>query len=860
MNRPHCRLCVAIALLAMLPLGLGALHGQESLFGDSSPAPGNRPAVVTVSAQFTSTGGDQGLLYVTAKIAEGWHIYSVTQPKGGPLATKIVMPPGKANEWGLRGRFKPWPKPHISTESAWKDLPIESHEQEVTWVAPLVFQPGVDPKSFAVDGKLTVMACNDQGCLPPKSIPFTAKLGEGPKLPPEGAKAVQPDPPSPAAPAKQPAKKTSASAGSFRRGNSHTTIRGQLEPARAAAGHPVKLSLTAEPDLNYHVYALEGSDNPAANLVYKPTLIRVAAPAGWQVAAPVADREPIEKKLEVADRPIQRYYEEPATWTVELTPPADAKPGTYPIEGVIGYQSCSDQSCDPPLAARFEATVAVGEGGESTSELAFSPAKYRDADTSEPAVGKGTVEEKGAPGSDVAVAPVVSPSEPAASSPIEVQGDAELAQMRLAAALALGFLGGALLNLMPCVLPVIGLKVLSFVEQSGHSRSRIFALNAWYSLGLISVFMVLATLAAFAGLGWGQLFAYSSFKIGMTAIVFAMALSFLGVWEIPIPGFVGGSAANELAAREGAAGAFAKGAITTVLATPCTGPFLTSALVWATTQPPLLVYLVFLSVGLGMASPYLLIGAFPRLIRWLPKPGGWMETFKQAMGFVLLATVVYLLTLLSPPTLVPTVALLFGLWAACWWIGRHQWSTSGSRWIPWTAGVAFAAAVAWFSFGWLEGVTRHRFDQYVDRVAGRQSTQTDGNHLAWQPFSKKYLDDLAQQGKTVMIDFTAPWCATCQVLESTVLNTQPVRDVIKRNNVVTLQAQWDQAYPEYEETDALLSQLNSTQIPVVAIFPAGRPNQPIVLRGPYPRQKYVDALNEAGPSKSTDATATAMNR
>ena len=192
----------------------------------------------------------------------------------------------------------------------------------------------------------------------------------------------------------------------------------------------------------------------------------------------------------------------------------------------------------------------------------------------------------------------------------------------MALVMAMGFLGGLILNLMPCVLPVIGLKILSFLEQSGHSRRHALVLNVWYSLGLLAVFLVLATLAVTLGLGWGQLFSYNGFNITLVAVVFAMGLSFLGVWEIPIPGFVGRGKAVELAEKEGFAGAFVKGAITTILATPCTAPFLAPALTWAASQPPPETYAVFTAVGLGMASPYLVIGAFPGLLSFLPKPGG----------------------------------------------------------------------------------------------------------------------------------------------------------------------------------------------------------------------------------------------
>ena len=260
----------------------------------------------------------------------------------------------------------------------------------------------------------------------------------------------------------------------------------------------------------------------------------------------------------------------------------------------------------------------------------------------------------------------------------------EAIDLGIMGAIFAGFLGGLIFNIMPCVLPVIGLKILSFVQQSGHNRRKAFMLNVWYSLGLLAVFFVLASLAVGPQhLGWGELFGKAWFTITLTAVVFVMALSFMGVWEVPLPTFLGSGKAGELAAQEGAVGAFFKGVLTTFLATPCGAPIFAPVLVWAAAQPPWLTYAVFLSAGLGMASPYLLVGAFPELLRFLPKPGAWMETFKTFMGFVLMGTVVYLLYVLKAEHVVPTVGLLFGLSFLCWWIGRiAPWRISWPSFAP----------------------------------------------------------------------------------------------------------------------------------------------------------------------------------
>jgi len=222
-------------------------------------------------------------------------------------------------------------------------------------------------------------------------------------------------------------------------------------------------------------------------------------------------------------------------------------------------------------------------------------------------------------------------------------------------------------------------------------------------------------------------------------------------------------------------GAFFKGMLTTVLATPCSGPMLTPALTWAVSQPPIITYTGFFCVGLGMASPYLLIGAFPKLVSFLPKPGAWMDTFKNIMGFVLMGTVIFLLTFIDIPYVVPTVAFLIGLWAAFWWIGRVSIvATLDKKCAAWLAGIAFAAFIGLGMFGGpfypfsklnLRSIMQSRFDRAIDRALatrlGPESTivtaKESDNELPWQPYSKALLEQLTSAKKTVFIDFTADW-------------------------------------------------------------------------------------------------------
>ena len=483
----------------------------------------------------------------------------------------------------------------------------------------------------------------------------------------------------------------------------------------------------------------------------------------------------------------------------------------------------------------------------------------------------------------------------AQQSPIKVQTEAAAETMTaktFGVLLALAFVAGLILNLMPCVLPVIGLKVLSFVQQAGQDRRQVFMLNVWYGVGIISVFMVLATLAVVAHLGWGAQFSNPSTTIVLACVVFVFALSFLGVWEIPIPGFVGSSAAHDLTEREGPMGAVLKGVLTTVLATPCVGPFLGPTIAEAIKHPWYITYPVFAFVGLGMSSPYLIVGANPSLLRFVPKPGQWMETFKQLMGFILLGTVVWLMTTIEWPRMVPTFAMMISLWAACWWIGRTPLTeTLDKRLGAWVGAAVFAAAMAYFSFHYLEGYMRKNYLLALDseflkreeRLASEGGTSgtagerlwqlfeaersdklrhikdTGSSELPWQAFTRTRLKMLQARGFTVFVDFSAPWCATCKVNEGQVLNTAGTQKVVDELNIVTLAANVDD-----EDAAAVLHELaGQTQgVPYYVVYPAGKPEAPIrfgvnVL---ITQDEVAKSLREAGPSKGNANANTAALR
>ena len=426
--------------------------------------------------------------------------------------------------------------------------------------------------------------------------------------------------------------------------------------------------------------------------------------------------------------------------------------------------------------------------------------------------------------------------------------------------------GGLILNVMPCVLPVLSIKVLSFVQQAGEDPRRILHLNLAFSAGLILVFEVLATLAVLLELGWGGLFGNVVFDVVMAALVFAFGLSLFGVYEIPIPGFVAKAGVSGAVEKEGLAGAFLKGVFATLLATPCSGPFLGATFAWSVRQPVLVTYVVWGTIGLGMALPYLILGLKPGWMSFLPKPGAWMETFKQAMGFLLMGTAVYFLYVLPDVYAVWTAAFLLFVGLACWMYGRFNTPSVsfGRGMVINVLAVGLIVLGAWLNFGKLLPIAETRAQLVVDARAqalaeervsqagtlpGASSSEHRGSELPWQPFSLAKLEKETAAGRTVLVDFTADWCPNCKANEALALNTSGTKALVEEFGVVCLLADYTRRPPEITR---MLKKLDSISIPLTAIFPARRPNAPIVLRDTYLEGTLHEKLRQAGPSRGFD--------
>ncbi|MCC7084002.1 MAG: thioredoxin family protein [Pirellulales bacterium] len=851
--------------LAICLTGMNTAYGQVdfSNLAIESPESLNPDDVLKVSAYMTApAAGRPAMLSVTADIAVGWHTYSITQAKGGPVPSRITLV--KTEGIKLLGEFKASEAPTVHVyQDIWPNVKVEEHEGKVSWTAPIESDAGVELSKLEITGSLYAQVCA-KSCLPPANYKFVAKL-----------KSIPLDA------TRQQVETIPAAAATYRHQSARVALGGMLAANAVRPGDATTITITAVPDEQWHLYEYA---KQASSQGSKPTLIVFTKVPGVSFGTPRVSAPPVVDPSSTALGASLKYHEQPVSWEVPVAVASDASIGNREIHGFVGYETCKggdNAMCLPPRAAKFSTTLKIASevGSTKAEALSFSDAKYGEAaalaekQSSPPMQGHPSIPP--AIPRNTQAAPPDGFDESAIAK--NVKSDASFGAIVFGA-----FFGGMLLNLMPCVFPVIGLKILSFVEQSHHNRARLLALNGWYTLGVLIVFLAVATVAVLLRSWIGMDFKYGSqngvpaVAIGIAALMFIMALSLLGVWEIPIPGFLGSGKAAELTSHEGASGAIAKGAITTLLGASCSGPLVAAPFGFALDRatPVWAVYGTFFLIGLGMSTPYLMLGANPGLLRFLPRPGAWMDTFKQICGFFLLGAMIWVLTWLKFYYVTPTVAFLVGLWAACWWIGRVPLTVSTAKRLSawgWSIAIAILAGVA--SFNWFLPSSEERFTQTIDIEFGRRYQETarlrvadvaiksaadvDGSKLPWRPFSRELLVELTREGKTVMVDFTADWCANCKVLESVVLNTADVKAVVMRNNVVPLVADYTDLPQELTD---MLTLLKAGAVPVLAIFPASNPNDPIVFRGGYTQQILIDALEKAGPSRNMTETRTASAR
>jgi thiol:disulfide interchange protein DsbD len=394
-------------------------------------------------------------------------------------------------------------------------------------------------------------------------------------------------------------------------------------------------------------------------------------------------------------------------------------------------------------------------------------------------------------------------------------------------AIGLAFLGGIILNLMPCVFPVLFLKGLALLQSSGQERKHLRSHGLVYTLGILVSFwaivgVLLALRAGGSQAGWGFQLQSPVFLTLLAAGIFFFALSLAGLFDI---GLSLTSVGGDLAQKQGFTGSFFTGVLATVVATPCTAPLMGAAIGFALAQPATITFAVFTALGLGLAAPYLLLSFQPAWTRILPRPGAWMETFKQLTAVIFFATVIWLVYVYgslfaggaSGGQGIYRVALLLGcflmLAVAGWVLGKWP-----ARWTSTIAAILVAAI----------GLAIPLY-------------QPKDTTLVWAPYSQQALDQARAAGHPVFIDFTAAWCLSCQVNERLVLKSSDVQHQFSKNDVTLLRADWTQYDPEITKQ---LASVKRSGVPTYVIYPAAVNSSPDVLPELLTKDIVLTALDK----------------
>jgi len=731
----------------------------------------------------TAQARDRDRVEISWKIAPGYYLYrhrTTVKAEAGFDAEALQLPAGKKHHDDFFGE-------------------VETYRERLTGVLPGKAADGTDTVTLEV----RYQGCADAGvCYPPQKRTLQVKLPAGGSGTASAAPAATS---SAASPFNNPLAGNSGSG--LRLPGTSTTQALPLPSERAFGfdaivgdGNTVLLRFTPAP--GYYLYrdrtslALEGAPGIRAD---KPT---------WPAAKSHRDE----------------HFGDVAVYFDQIDVPLPLRrsaAGATDATLVITFQGCqTDGICYPPMTRRVKLALPAGRVNAAADEVAqktevIAPLPNRD---------------KRAQGrSDAGSQPMlIRPNEPAltvpgdtAATPDASADNAQRTPPPAAPAAAPGSLlvlllfavaGGLILNLMPCVLPILSLKVLG-VAQSGESRQRARSHALWYTAGVLVAFaaigaLVIALRAAGQAAGWGFQLQHPWFIAALVYLMFAVGLSLSGVFTLG--GSMGG-VGQSLASRSGPVGDFFTGVLACVVASPCVAPFMGPALAYAFAAPGLQAMLVFLALGLGLALPFLLIGFVPSLARRLPRPGAWMETLKLVLAFPMYGTAIWLLWVLGKQRGVDAMALVLGglviLSLALWWFERSRWRSQ-------RVGGLLALLLTLGALYPIWGVTR------MDPPAKAAQVASD-NVVEYSP---QMLDRLRQDNRVVFVNMTADWCVTCKANERAVLGTNAFQDTLRRTNAVYMRGDYTNVDPQIT---AFLDEHKAVGVPLYVVYGPGAP--PTVL-------------------------------
>ncbi|WP_159681613.1 protein-disulfide reductase DsbD [Luteimonas sp. 9C] len=512
------------------------------------------------------------------------------------------------------------------------------------------------------------------------------------------------------------------------------------------------------------------------------------------------------------------------------------------VDVVATFQGCQSEGiCYPPMTRTVRVALPAGRA-QTVAEAAAALAGTASGDAS-PTAPSGASEVAGAP---EAPAPATSGALDTSAGPGAAADAADAsadnaartrppgdASIGLFAALGLALLGGLLLNLMPCVLPILSLKVLG-IAKSGGSRAAARSHALWYTAGVLVAFaavglLVIALRAAGQALGWGFQLQQPWFVAALAYLMFAVGLSLSGVFTL---GGRIGNVGQALAGRTGPVGDFFTGVLACVVASPCIAPFMGGALAYAFTASTPMALAVFLMLGLGLALPFLLIGLVPALADRLPKPGAWMETLKQVLAFPMYLTALWLAWVLGKQRGVDAMALLVAgmtvLALALWWFERRRW-TGHALHRGLALALALVALLPVFAVGMLTAP-----------VATTAAASADGARIA---YAADRLAALRAAGTPVFVNMTADWCVTCKANERRVLSGDAFKTALADAGAAYMVGDWTNVDPEI---GAFLEAHGAVGVPLYVVYPAGG-GDGVVLPALLSDAIVVDALGRAGP-------------
>ena len=493
---------------------------------------------------------------------------------------------------------------------------------------------------------------------------------------------------------------------------------------------------------------------------------------------------------------------------VPLEVPADAKPGPVKLAGSVRWQICDEDKCYMPENNKFTIESSIVPAGQAVQTQ--YPELFKNFDAKVFSKLK---------------APTTAPAGASQTPPTQASSETSFFGLQIgknsyALAFFAAFVAGITFNLVPCVLPVLPLKVIGFYNAAHQSRAKSLSFGAVFSAGIVACFGALALIVLVKNLGWGQLYSNPWVNLGLVLLLLAMAIGTFGFFTVNVP-----TALYNISPRHDTYwGNFLFGILTAILSTPCTFGLFLGLLVWAASQPRAVGVGLVMNVGLGMASPYLLLSAFPEAARKMPRGGPWGELFKQEMAFLLLGSAVFFARRFIEPVL----------------------GTDGFWWLLFAvaaiAGLYLLMRTFQFSANFTPRVIAGIICLLLIASSLALTLKLVNQPYTWATFSQTALSEARQSNRLVVVEFTAAWCTNCQYVETHTLHDPAVVRTVKQKNVQMLKADLtSETAPGWEK----LKEINAVAaIPFTAVYGPGA-SEPIKLEGIYSAADLQAAIDRA---------------